>query len=241
MWAAMSRVAVGNPYAWVRDPVDVATLLDAGPRNRPVVLPYSKLLTANPFVNQAAAVLVADDDTARRLGVPEDRWVHVLGAAGADEPADPRARVAYHRNPALEVALTRRAARHRHVGRRLRPRRALQLLPGDAQAVVAGARAAPARRAHRDRRAHVRGRAGRQLHDPRPGRDDASGSAPAAAPASCTASACSTPGTTPSCSPMRPPQAGTRAAVPAARACARCPAWPWWTSTRARPPWSPTA
>ena len=26
------------------------------------------------------------------LGIPEDRWVHVIGAAGADEPADPRAR-----------------------------------------------------------------------------------------------------------------------------------------------------
>ena len=86
-----------------------AELLDVGPANRMVVFPYSKLLTANPFVNQGAAVLVADDDTARSLGVPEDRWVHVLGAAGADEPADPRARVAYHRNPALEVAVDRGA------------------------------------------------------------------------------------------------------------------------------------
>lgn len=105
LWAAMSRVAADNPHAWVRDPVDVDTLLTAGPHNRPVVLPYTKLLTANPFVDQAAAVLVADDDTARRLGVPEDRWIHVVGAAGADEPADPRARIAYFRNPALEVAL----------------------------------------------------------------------------------------------------------------------------------------
>lgn len=105
LWAAMSRVAADNPYAWVRDRVDVDTLLDTGPHNRPVVLPYSKLLTANPFVNQAAAVLVADDETARRLGVPERRWVYVRGAAGSDEPEDPRARVAYHRNPALEVAL----------------------------------------------------------------------------------------------------------------------------------------
>jgi acetyl-CoA C-acetyltransferase len=70
-----------------------------------VVFPYPKLLTANPFVNQGAAVLVADDDTARSLGVPEDRWVHVVGAAGADEPADSRARVAYDHNPALQRAI----------------------------------------------------------------------------------------------------------------------------------------
>jgi acetyl-CoA acetyltransferase len=106
MWAAMSRVAAANDHAWMRTPVDDAALLAVGPANRPVVLPYTKLLTANPFVNQAAAVLVADDDTARALGVREDRWVHVLGAAGADEPDDPRARVAYHRNPALAVALS---------------------------------------------------------------------------------------------------------------------------------------
>ena len=103
MWAEMSLVAADNPYAWSRQVVSEAELLDVGPANRMVVFPYSKLLTANPFVNQGAALLVADDDTARSLGIPEDRWVHVVGAAGADEPADPRARVAYDRNPALQV------------------------------------------------------------------------------------------------------------------------------------------
>ena len=37
--------------------------------------------------------------------------MHVVGAAGADEPADPRARVAYDRNPALQVAVDRVRAR----------------------------------------------------------------------------------------------------------------------------------
>ena len=62
-------------------------------------------------MNLGVAVLVADDDTARSLGIPEDRWVHVVGAAGADEPADPRARVAYDRNPALQVAVDQVRAR----------------------------------------------------------------------------------------------------------------------------------
>ena len=100
-------MAVDNPFAWSRHLVSEHTLLDVGPSNRMVVFPYSKLLSANPFVNQGAAILVADDDTARSLRVHEDRWVHVIGAAGADEPADSRARVAYHRNPALEHAVDR--------------------------------------------------------------------------------------------------------------------------------------
>src|SRR5262249_43283046 len=49
--------------------------------------------------------LVTDDATARALGIPEARWVHPLGGAGADEPTDPRARVAYHRVPALDVTV----------------------------------------------------------------------------------------------------------------------------------------
>jgi acetyl-CoA C-acetyltransferase len=70
-----------------------------------VSYPYPKALTANPFVNQAAALLVTDTETARALGVPEDRWVYPLGGAGADEPADARTRVAYHRVPALDATV----------------------------------------------------------------------------------------------------------------------------------------
>jgi acetyl-CoA C-acetyltransferase len=56
-------------------------------------------------VNEGAALLVTDTDTARALGVPEDRWVYPLGGAGADEPVDPRTRVAYHRVPALDATV----------------------------------------------------------------------------------------------------------------------------------------
>ena len=56
-------------------------------------------------MNQGAALLVTDAETARPLGIPEDRWVHPLGGAGADEPTDPRTRAAYHRVPALDVTV----------------------------------------------------------------------------------------------------------------------------------------
>ena len=66
-------VAASRPTTRTRgraQAVSEAELLDVGPANRMVVFPYSKLLTANPFVNQGAAVLVADDDTARRSASP---------------------------------------------------------------------------------------------------------------------------------------------------------------------------
>jgi hypothetical protein len=107
LWSELSQVAAGNPYAWTRTELSPTELLTIDGSNRLVVFPYTKLLTANPYVNQGAALLVADDDTARALGAREHRFVHVVGAAGADEPADPRARVAYHRNPALDHCLER--------------------------------------------------------------------------------------------------------------------------------------
>src|SRR4029077_6517032 len=73
--------------------------------NRMVSFPYPKALTANPFVNQGAAVLVTDAETARALRVPADQWVFPLGGAGADAPPDPRTRVPDPRVPALEVTI----------------------------------------------------------------------------------------------------------------------------------------
>jgi acetyl-CoA C-acetyltransferase len=105
LWAGLAEVATDNPFAWTRTGADVDHVAEIRPDNRMISYPYPKALTANPFVNQAAALLVTDTDTARALGVPEDRWVYPLGGAGADEPADARTRAAYHRVPALEATV----------------------------------------------------------------------------------------------------------------------------------------
>ena len=121
-----------------------------GPDNRMISFPYPKSLTANPFVNQGAALLVTDAETARAPRASRrTRWVHPLGGAGADEPTDPRARVAYHHVPGARRHGPRGAGGHRHHRRRVRRRRALQLLPGDAQAHPTRAR--PRRRLRRSR------------------------------------------------------------------------------------------
>jgi acetyl-CoA acetyltransferase len=107
LWAALSRVAATNPYAWSTEPVDAATIRTVSAANRRVAFPFTKLMTANPFVNQGAALLVTDTVTARRLGVPERYWVHPWGSAGADEPAEVLSRSAFHRSTAVEHAIVR--------------------------------------------------------------------------------------------------------------------------------------
>jgi acetyl-CoA C-acetyltransferase len=105
MWSGLTEVAAGNAYAWTREVRSAHDVTDVSPDNRMVSFPYPKSLVANPFVNQGAALLVTDADTARSLGVPQERWVHPIGGAGADEPTDPRARSVYHRVPALDVTV----------------------------------------------------------------------------------------------------------------------------------------
>jgi acetyl-CoA C-acetyltransferase len=105
LWSGLSEVAAANPFAWTRDARDVEAVGRVDAQNRMVSFPYPKSFVANPFVNQGAALLVTDAETARQLGIPEDRWVHPLGGAGADEPTDPRTRTSYHRVPALDVTV----------------------------------------------------------------------------------------------------------------------------------------
>jgi hypothetical protein len=105
LWAGLTEVAAANPYAWSRAVRSAHDVADVHPDNRMISFPYPKSLTANPFVNQGAALLVTDAETARAAGIPDDRWVHPIGGAGADEPTDPRARAAYHHVPALDVTV----------------------------------------------------------------------------------------------------------------------------------------
>lgn len=85
LFAPFSEVAARNPFAaapTVRTPEELATPSE---RNRPIVDPYPRFLIARDQVNQGAAVLLMSVGAARRLGVPEDRWVFLHGHADLRE------------------------------------------------------------------------------------------------------------------------------------------------------------
>nr|WP_194247567.1 hypothetical protein [Nocardioides zeae] len=104
LWARFAAVAATNPHAWVRDAPDAATIGTPGPRNRMVAAPYPKLLSSNNAVEQAAAVVVCSVAAARRLGVPEDRWVFPLAGAEASDTAAIAARPVLAGSPAIRLA-----------------------------------------------------------------------------------------------------------------------------------------
>ncbi|OFJ55701.1 acetyl-CoA acetyltransferase [Mycolicibacterium grossiae] len=85
LFAPFSKVAAKNPYS--SSPVErsVEEIVTVTDDNRMICDPYPRLLVARDTVNQGAAVLVASVAAARRLGVPEEKWVFLHGHADQTE------------------------------------------------------------------------------------------------------------------------------------------------------------
>lgn len=81
LFAPMSKIAAKNPFSASpveRSVEEIATVTD---ENRMICDPYPRLLVARDQVNQGAAAVLMSVEAARRLGVPEDKWVFLHGHA----------------------------------------------------------------------------------------------------------------------------------------------------------------
>ena len=85
LFAPLTQVAATNPFAAVQQVRTPAELTQVNQANRMVADPYPKSLIARDLVNQGAAVLLTSVENARRLAVPQDRWVFVHGHADLQE------------------------------------------------------------------------------------------------------------------------------------------------------------
>ena len=111
LFAPFTRIAAANPHAAAPVERTAEELVTPTEANRPIADPYTRYIVAREKVNQGAAVLLMSVAAARRLGVPEDRWVFLHGHADlrerdlmdrADLSASPAAVMAA--GHALEVA-----------------------------------------------------------------------------------------------------------------------------------------
>ncbi len=85
MFSRFTEVAARNPHAWFPVVRSAEELVTPAESNRWVAFPYTKYLNSVMAVDQAAAVVLTSAAEARRLGVPEDRWVWFLGGGAASE------------------------------------------------------------------------------------------------------------------------------------------------------------
>ncbi len=85
LFAPFSKVAATNPFSSSpveRSVEEIETVTD---ENRMICDPYPRLLVARDQVNQGAAALLMSVAAARRLGVPEEKWVYLRGHANQTE------------------------------------------------------------------------------------------------------------------------------------------------------------
>ena len=105
LFAPFTEVAATNPHSAapkVWNAEELATLTE---RNRLVAEPYGRLMVARDQVNQGAAIVLASVAEARRLGVPEDRWVYIHGVADCPEPTL-FSRASMEQSPAAVAAIS---------------------------------------------------------------------------------------------------------------------------------------
>jgi acetyl-CoA C-acetyltransferase len=104
LWARFNAVAVGNPHAWIRDPLTAEQIRTPTPDNRWIWWPYTKLMNANSAVEQSAALILCSVASATALGVARDRWVFARAATQAHDTYIVSHRRDLHAAPALRAA-----------------------------------------------------------------------------------------------------------------------------------------
>ncbi|WHU02544.1 acetyl-CoA acetyltransferase [Sphingomonas sp. NIBR02145] len=110
LWARYAKVAAENPRAWMRKAATAHEIVTPSEANRLIAWPYTKLMVANPAVNQGAAVIVTSLEVARAAGIPDERMTHILGGAAASEPRDFLARDGFAASPAQDAVLAAASA-----------------------------------------------------------------------------------------------------------------------------------
>jgi acetyl-CoA C-acetyltransferase len=103
LWARFSAVAAENPDAWLREPHSARDIRTPSARNRPVSVPYTKLMNANNAVDMGAALILCSAARARRLGIPESRWVYPHAGAEGYDHFSASVRHSFHESPGIRL------------------------------------------------------------------------------------------------------------------------------------------
>jgi acetyl-CoA C-acetyltransferase len=104
LWAAFSRAAAENPYAWSPDPVGADEIASPGGRNRMLAFPYTKLHNSQWNVDQAAGLVLCSLEAARAAGIPESRHVYLRAVVESNHMLPLVEREGLHRAPAAAIA-----------------------------------------------------------------------------------------------------------------------------------------
>ncbi|HJQ59923.1 MAG TPA: acetyl-CoA acetyltransferase [Vineibacter sp.] len=85
LFAQFAAVAAANPLATRREGYSADRLAAVDADNRWIGFPYPRLMNANAYIDQAAAIVMVSAGMARQLGIPEEKWVFLHGCADGND------------------------------------------------------------------------------------------------------------------------------------------------------------
>lgn len=104
LYAAFSRIAAGNPHAWLRRELPADEIRDASARNPMQAFPYTRFHCSSWNVDQASALLFCSAQRAEELGIPRSRWVYPLASTESNHMLAVSARARLHECIGARVA-----------------------------------------------------------------------------------------------------------------------------------------
>ncbi|MBW2366097.1 MAG: acetyl-CoA acetyltransferase [Deltaproteobacteria bacterium] len=102
--STLSSIASKNRYAWFNESRTVDEIKDVSGPNRIISWPYTKYMCSIMNVDQSAALFVTDVKTAVELGVPEEKWIYLLGAGDASDIWHVTERTNFYSSPSAKIA-----------------------------------------------------------------------------------------------------------------------------------------
>jgi acetyl-CoA C-acetyltransferase len=101
LFARFAQVAATNPLAMRREGYSAERLACVDSDNRWIGFPYPRLMNSNAFVDQAAALIMTSVGVARKVGIPESKWIFLHGCADAHDHWYLSERANLHSSPAI--------------------------------------------------------------------------------------------------------------------------------------------
>ncbi|TVY26586.1 hypothetical protein LHYA1_G004532 [Lachnellula hyalina] len=107
LYASFAKVAEKMPLAWNYG--QPATTMDdigtVSKKNRMICFPYPLLMNAFNNINLAGACILTSTDYARKLGIPESKWIYPLGGAGTSDSGNFCERPNFYSSPSISRSL----------------------------------------------------------------------------------------------------------------------------------------
>ncbi len=103
LFAHFAAVAKANPLADRRAGYGAEAIAAVSADNPYIGFPYTKLMNANAYIDQAAALVLTSVAKAKALGIPQEKWVYLHGCADAHDHWYISDRHNYHSSPAMRT------------------------------------------------------------------------------------------------------------------------------------------